>query len=1074
MTGAEWATVESPLIDQLVGMGWKFVTGNLDHPSATGRESFREVLVIDDLRKALRRINSDATGAEWLDDSRISTAISTLEHLGPSKLIEANVAAHALLLGGVSVEGVPGWDGGRNQTVNFIDWNTPENNRFTVMNQFRVDEPRGQARSFITPDLVLFVNGIPLVVIECKAPATAEPVASAIDQLQRYANQREWVDAHEGNERLFHTNAFTIATCFDEARVGTISAASVHYLEWKDTSPVPLSETAATLGKQELSSQEKLVAGMLRPAHLLDIIRHFIVFEVEGGKTIKKVARYQQFRAVHAAIRRLATGKTLADDGEHDRRGGIIWHTQGSGKSLSMVFLVKKMRSHEALRRFKIVFVTDRRDLQRQLSATAALSGDVVVVPGSSDQLKAALTEKGPALVFGNIQKYQERADDDEIQHEPEFPVINEDESILVIVDEAHRGHSRTLHANLLRALPRSARIGFTGTPIIMGAKKKTHEIFGDFIDRYTIQQSEADGATLKILYEGRTTEGAVADGRDLDEVFEDMFRDRTPEELDAIKAKYATKGDVLEAEKLIAAKARDMLRHYVDNILPNGFKAQVVAVSRRAAVRYYDALVAARDELVSEIAGLRSGVLEASEEEASHLPKRTQFLLRAHSLVDRIKALEFAPVFSAGSHNDPADWAEWTDQARTDKRIADFKKPFDHTDPEKRSNLAFLIVKAMLITGFDAPIAQVQYLDRGIREAELLQAIARVNRTYRKKTAGIVVDYYGVASHLKTALAAYSAEDVEGALRSIHDELPTLRDLHLRAVAVFTDRGVEITDEDACVELLGDEGVRAESVVKLRMFLNALDTILPRPEGLPFVRDARRLAVIAVRARNLYRDDGLRPIGKDVGEKVRRLIDEHVISLGIDPKIPPVSILDAKFDEQVKSTSSARTRASEMEHALRFHLRKHLDEDPEYYGRLSERLQEILTELKDRWDEIEAALRGLIDEARAGRREVIPGLDVELHAPFFGVLQQAVAGRADLPLEDKQRLAAVSVELVDQIRQEIRIVGFWSNAHALDMLRKWIVGCLDAHDVLPFARLPEIADLLMEVAKANHTKLTK
>ncbi len=1068
--------VESPFIDQLVRMEWKHVTGNLDHPTATGRESFREVLILDDLQKALRRINRTDAGAEWLDDARISTAVSALQHVGATKLIEANQAAHALLLSGVAVEGAPDWDGGRNQTVQFIDWQNWKNNRFTVMSQFRVDEPQGQARSFITPDLVLFINGIPLVVVECKAPASsAEPIAEAINQIQRYGNQRDWVDGHEGNERLFHTNAFTVATCFDEARVGTISASSVHYLEWKDTSPVSLADVAASLGKKELSSQQRLVAGMLRPAHLLDILRHFIVFEVEGGKTIKKVARYQQFRAVHAAVERLVSGKTLAQDGEHDRRGGIIWHTQGSGKSLTMVFLVKKMRSHETLRRFKVVFVTDRRDLQKQLSDTAALTGDVVKIPGSAAKLREALVEKGPTLVFGNIQKYRE-SDDDEIEAEgeAEFPVLNEDESILVMVDEAHRSHAKTLHGNLMKALPRSARIGFTGTPILMGAKKKTHEIFGEFIDRYTIQQSEADGATLKILYEGRTTDGAVADGRNLDELFEDMFREHTPEELDVIRAKYATREDVLEAEKLIAAKARDMLRHYVENILPNGFKAQVVAVSRRATVRYHNALLAARAELVAEIEALDADVIGKSEEEASLLPKRTQFLLRARLLHARIKELEFAPVFSVGSHNDPADWAEWTDRSKVEKRIADFKKPFDHKDPEKRSNLAFLIVKAMLITGFDAPIAQVQYLDRGIREAELLQAIARVNRTYAKKTAGIVVDYYGVAAHLKTALAAYSAEDVEGALRSIHDELPTLRDRHLRAVGVFTDRETEINDEDACVRILRDEHVRAEFTVKLKLFLNSLDTVLPRPEGLPHVRDARRLAVIALRARNLYRDDGLRPIGKDVGEKVRRLIDDHIVSLGIDPKIPPISILDAKFDEQAKATTAGRTRASEMEHALRYHLRKHLDEDPEHYGRLSERLEQILVELKGRWDEVEAALKGLIDEARKGRREAIAGLDAEIHAPFYGVVKLAVAGKGELPPADKQRFAAVAVELVDHIRQEIRIVGFWTNAHAQDVLRKWIVGCLDEHDILAFAKLPEVADRLMEVAKANHERLAR
>jgi type I restriction enzyme R subunit len=1096
MNGPEQQTVERPFVDQLVrmvtesGAEWHAVTGSLDYPSVTGRESFRDVLMVDELKQALRRINLDDHGQEWLDTGRIATAVSALQILGPAKLMEANQAAHERLLTGASVEGVPGWDGGRTRTVRYIDWDHPERNRFTVVSQFKVAEPGGQAHAHIIPDLVLFVNGIPLVVVECKAPHTSEPIAAAIEQLQRYANQRKRegrFERDEGNERLFWYNAFTVATCFDDARVATIGASSVHYLAWKDTEPVPIADVAKALGKTNLSSQEVLVAGMLRPEHLLDLVRHFIVFEVEGGQTVKKIARYQQFRAVHATLKRLRTGDTRAQDEAkkaiqtppptaHDRRGGIIWHTQGSGKSLTMVFLVRTMRSAHDLRKFKIVMVTDRKDLQKQLSDTAALSGDVVQIARNSTQLRALLAAKGPALVFATIQKYVERDEDGVARaprkKDPLFPVLNEDESILVVVDEAHRSHGSVLHANLMNALPNAARVGFTGTPIIMGAKQKTEDIFGRFIDKYTIQQSEADGSTLPILYEGRTTTGAVTDGRDLDEVFEDMFRDWSKPELEALKAKYATQGDVMEAEKLIQAKAKDMLRHYVDNILPNGFKAQVVAVSRRAAVRYHQALLAARDELVTEIEQLPAA-LGATEEEASRLPRKTQALLRARKHLQRIRDLEFAAVFSS-AHNDPADWAEWTDEAKVRARIDAFKKPFEHKDPEKRSNLAFLIVKSMLITGWDAPIAQAQYLDRGIQEAELLQAIARVNRTYTGKRAGLVVDYFGVARHLKKALAAYSDEDVQGALKSLTDEIPLLRDRHFRAVSLFTDRDADPSDVDACVELLADERLRAEFTVKLKAFLATLDTVLPRPEALPYVADARRLGVIAARARNRYRDPSVRVMGKDVGEKVRELIDQHVVSLGIDPKIPPMSMLDARFDEQVKAARSTRARASEMEHALRHHIRAHLDEDPEHWEKLSQRLDAILTDFKEKWDELEKELTKLVDEARAGRREGVPGLDAEIHAPFFGVLKQTLGAHVVLDDDQQRRLVALVVEVVAHVAQEIGIVGFWSNLHAQEALRKWVVQKLDASDALPYDKLRQAADRIMEVAKANHARLTR
>jgi type I restriction enzyme, R subunit len=396
--------------------------------------------------------------------------------------------------------------------------------------------------------------------------------------------------------------------------------------------------------------------------------------------------------------------------------------------------------------------------------------------------------------------------------------------------------------------------------------------------------QSEEDGATVPILYEGRTTGGAVAEGRDLDEVFEDMFRERTPEELDRIKAKYATKGHVMEAPALIEAKARNMLRHYVDAVLPNGFKAQVVAVSRRATLRYRDAFLKAREELFAEVEGLDPSFLTRDADARATLPERTQFLLRVHAHLPTIKEMEFAPVIS-GSNNDPAEWKEWTDEAKVEARVVRFKKPLFHADAGKRDPLAILIVKSMLLTGFDAPVEQALYLDRFMHEHELLQAIAPVNRTATKKSAGLVVDYFGIARHLKEALAAYSAEDVEGALQSLKDEIPKLRDRHGRVVSIFTERGIEdIEDTEVCVELLRDERLRAEFNVKLKFFLSTLDLVLPRPEALPFVKDAKTLAFIQTRARNLYRAGG-GPIGKEVGEKVRALIDEHVIALGVKPR---------------------------------------------------------------------------------------------------------------------------------------------------------------------------------------------
>jgi type I restriction enzyme R subunit len=1075
--GPEFVEVEERFLNQLALMDWKVVSGNLDHPSVTGRETFHEVLLKDGLRDVLRRINL-RDGKQWLDNARISQAVSALERIVSKRLIEANQEATRLLLGGIAVEGLPDWGQGRSRTVQYIDWDHPENNTFIAINQFRVDCPGGFAKGFVVPDIVLFVNGIPVVVIECKSPGTSEPIPAAIDQLRRYSNQRKAageVEEDEGNERLFYTNQFIAATSYDEARVGTIGADAASYLEWKDTAPLSMADVQAEVGRQHLSSQNTLVGGALRPAHLLDIIRHFCIYQQVSGRTVKIVCRYQQFRAVQAAAARLLHGKTRKQDGEHDLRGGIVWHTQGSGKSLSMVFLVRKMRSTPELRRFKVVVVTDRKDLQKQLSDTAALSGETVQIARSVGNLKSLLAQKGPGLVFAMVQKYA--GNDSGPAYGPTssevFPVLNEDEAILVLVDEAHRSHASALHANLLKSLPNAARIGFTGTPIIMGARKRSHEIFGDFIDRYTIQQSEADGATVPILYEGRTAEGAVSDGRDLDQLFEDMFQDKSPEELEAIKRKYATKGNVLEAPKLIEAKARDVLRHYVEFILPNGLKAQVVAYSRLAAVRYYEALQKARDELVQEALALDEATRALDDVELQTKPRKIGVAARAWRNLERLRKLEFAPVISPDNNDDPG-WSQWTDGAKIESRIARFKKPLVNADPKREDPLAFLIVKSMLITGFDAPVEGVMYLDRPIKEAELLQAIARVNRPEHGKTAGIVVDYYGVARHLKEALAAYSVEDIEGALQSLRDEIPKLRDRRERCAGIFQSRGVDdLSDTEACVDLLKDERLRAEFTVKLKQFLDSLDLVLPRPEGLPFVKDAKTLSFIYARARNRYRE-GMPMLGKSVGGKVRQLIDEHVISLGIDPKIPPISITDAQFAKHVGKQGSPRAKASEMEHAIRHHIRKHLQEDPVHYTKLSDRLEEILRQFGENWDQLALALKDFVEEVSAGRQETDFSLDPQTQAPFLGVLHEERQKQGPVSDADLAWLAGLTVQLVDHIQRESAVVAFWSNAHAQEVLRGQIFTFLDDYEVVDFDRADAVADRLMELAKANRHRLVK
>ncbi len=1080
--GAEFSEAEKPLLDQLIGLGWSHIEGSKTAPVVTGRDSFREALVEIRLREALRQINLGPDGRPWLDDSRLTEAVCALTRTETGKLIEINERMTERLLEGVSVPGLPEWDQGRSQRIKFIDFDHPERNHFLVINQFRVDESGGQAKKFVVPDVVLFVNGIPLVVIECKSPYVTDPMAEGVNQLRRYANQRG-LGVPEGNEQLFWTNQFVVSTYGDKARVGTFTSEAEHFLEWKDPAPLSRDQLAAQLGKPvgELSGQELLVAGMLTPANLLDIIRHYTLFTEVSGRRIKLVARYQQYRAVLKALNRLRTANTRQADGEHDRRGGLIWHTQGSGKSLTMVFLIRAVRSDPVLRAFKVVVITDRTDLEKQLAATAKLTGETVQRARKSAELRTMLTEHGPALVFAMIHKYRDTgttksaeglAEDDKAES---FGVLNADESILILVDEAHRSQTSTLHANLMAALPNAAKIGFTGTPIMREGKKWTEAIFGEFIDKYTIRQAEADGAVVPILYEGRTAKGAVAGGSDLDELFEDMFADLSETELEELKARYATTGSVVEAPKLIAAKAKSMLWHYVSTVMPNGFKAQVAASSRLATVRYRDALLAARDDLVYQIEALPDHIRHAEPEEVAQLDRKTQILVAAADQLDLLKSLDFVPVIS-GSNNDDPTWAQWTDKARQDAVIEDFKKDLG-LPGAKTSPVAFLVVRTMLLTGFDAPVEQVLYLDRAIQDAELLQAIARVNRTASRKTVGLLVDYYGVGAHLQKALKAYAPEDAEdaiGALASIKDELPKLRDRHARVVAVFAQAGIQTFDNEgdveACVQLLADEALRARFGALLKQFLTTLDTVLPRPEALPFVRDAKRLGMISLAAKRRYRDDGLGDFDSSLyGEKVRKLIDEHVTALDIAIKIPPVSITDPDFLAKVQGLTSDKAKASEMEHALRYHIRKNFDEDPIRYTKLSQRLNDILKNLTDQWDQLALALTELLGEARSDEGESAVH-DDPLVSRFYRLLEAELATDAALPDEVRIDIVHLAQEIVTEVEANASIVRFWQNSLAQDKLRKELIHTLDEHDLLPYEQQAPLADKLMELAKANQS----
>ncbi|MDA7825937.1 type I restriction endonuclease subunit R [Porticoccaceae bacterium] len=948
MASDELDKVELPALEQLQSLGWSYVEGaQLSPDESDERSSLKDVVLEKRLTTSLKRINP------WINDENLRKVVRELTKTLYPNLVEANQAIWTQINQSVSVMQDLG-KGNKGQTVHIIDFENPENNEFLCTNQFKVS---GVNQSII-PDILCFVNGLPLAVIECKSPYITNPMEAGIDQLLRYANRRR-PENDEGAEKLFYYNLMMVSTHRDKARVGTITSRMEHYLEWKD--PYPL--TVEQVGADE-ASQDVLLAGLFSKTNFLDILQNFTVFEPVDGRIIKKIPRYQQFRAVHKTIERLKEGETPKE------KSGVIWHTQGSGKSLTMVFLTVKMRRDPDLRDYKLVFLTDRTQLDNQLTSTFSnAQGETVRHADSVKSLKELLASDASDIITAMVQKFQESAD------EFEFPVLNESEKIIVLADEAHRTQYGALGAAINTALPNAPRIAFTGTPLIKS--QKTTSTFGSYIDTYTIEEAVKDGATVQILYEGREAMLRVT-GDSLDDLFDEYFEDRTDDEKAAIKRKFGTNRAVLEAPKRIRRVSMDILKHYREHIQPNGFKAMIVTSSRNAAILYKEAL-------------------------------------------DNLQGPQSAVIIS-GDHNDEKRFWEYTDGTKQKKQIEDFKKPLGVG--EGQSDLSILIVKDMLLTGFDAPIAQVMYLDRKLTDHTLLQAIARVNRTNKNKFRGYIVDYFGLSDYLTEALEMFSNEDIKGALVNLKDEIPVLKNAHTRVLSHFV--GMDLDDLDACILALKDDVKRQSFQTDFKIFAKQMDIILPDSAATPFIRDLRRLGKISVGARNLYRDEELDIAG--AGEKVRELIEEHVRSTGIDPKIPPVDLLAGNYEEVLNGHKSSRSKASEIENAIKHHIKINIDDDPEYYKTLSERLEDIIEKYDEKWDELVQLLLNFRENIETNRKQQADDLGLtKTELAFYNILLAEIGGTECANQESQIQIKAVVQSLVSMLDEATQIVDFFS-----------------------------------------------
>ena len=1029
-------------------LGWTYVPREA---LAAERSGEREVLLKGRLQAALLRLN------EWLTEEQAERAIFELEHVNAVGMAR-NQKIHEYLTFGLPLT-VNTAQGQYTRNVRFFDFDHPEGglNEFVVTTQFRVR--RGNEKSsdeddqrVIKPDLVLFVNGIPLVVMEAKSPSLLDVWKSqAVRQLRRYQEAGpEWHGA--GAPELFHYNLLCVAHCGASAAYASTGAPENAYFQWKSVAPYTDEQVRERFGA-EPQGQAQLMAGLLAPPTLLDILRDFVVYEPEQGRLVKKLPRYQQYRAVSAAMRRILSESRPED------RGGVVWHTQGSGKSLTMLWLATKIRREPRLANADIVVVTDRTQLDKQISDTFRRCGFPAPErmdrsrpepeerrarrrrerPGRAEplDLQTVLKQGGGRTVMTTIQKFEEAL----TTPDGKLDVLNDSDNVFIMVDEAHRTQYGVLGGLMSRALPNAVMVGFTGTPIDKGFGRSTMKRFGPLIDSYTIPQSVKDEVTVPIWYEARMPELHIEGPNTLDKLFDAMFGDEPENVREEIRRRYANRETVAEAQERIQMIALDIAEHFKTRVRPNGFKAQVVAPSRAAALRYTEQL--------------------------------KNFGLSAY------------PIITA-SHNDGPEFqvARELDHEQTTNAFV---------DPEGEPEV--LVVVDMLLTGFDAPVEQALYLDKPLREHGLLQAIARVNRRFShqkdgaetEKTHGSVVDYCGVSHDLEQALSSFDWPDVQDTMQVMEEDPATVIEAAaIRAESHF--KGQDLSDTWACVMVFAPDAntegnYKADRFERFnadyRQFSRLMDRLLPDPRALPYVARLARLTLIRSYVRAHFLREDAEVNWTDIGAKVKRLVDQR-ISAEVRQMMQPVSILDQDFEQKIAHLPYAEARASVMEHAIRAQIHERLGQNPIFYERLSQRLARIIEQMRAQLIDAAEAYRQMaeLQKEMQGETNVAAqhGL-TPMSLAIYEILQTPAdeggddrfarqdAGSYVIDVDDDTRDVALRVE---EVLTGHAVIEWQSNDDVQRQMRRDVKGNLRATGLYSENQLDELANLIVQVAKSR------
>ncbi|MCK6432400.1 MAG: type I restriction endonuclease subunit R [Burkholderiaceae bacterium] len=734
--------IEQECLAWLADVGWQHRYGPDIAPDGDTpeRDNYRQVLLLRRLRSAVAALNPTVPAAAHED------AIRQVLDLGTPVLLAANRHFHRLLVGGVPVQYQRDGET-RGDFVRLVDWANPARNEWLAVNQFSVTGPHHTRR----PDIVLFVNGLPLVLIELKNPADLNAdVWKAFHQIQTYKAQIP---------DIFQTNEVLVVSDGSEALLGSLSADSERFMAWRTIEGNALDP----LGK--FHELQTLVRGALAPAYLLDYLRYFVLFE-DDGQLVKKIAGYHQFHAVRAAIAQVVTASRPNSDARLRGKGGVVWHTQGSGKSITMTCFAARVMQEPAMENPTIVVITDRNDLDGQLFGVFSLAQDLLreqpVQANTRQELRALLGNRpSGGIVFATIQKFMPGEDEDT------FPLLSDRHNIVVMADEAHRtqygfeaklktpksapkassalttgdgttpahraefaptakyqvAHYQSGYAQHLRdALPNATFVAFTGTPV-SGEDRDTRAVFGDYISVYDMQQAKEDGATVAIYYESRLAKlGLKADEMaTIDDEVDELAEEEEESQQARLKSRWAALEKVVGAAPRVAQVAADLVAHFEERNKAQTGKAMVVAMSREICVHLYDEIIKLRPDW--------------------HSPDPEQGAIK---------------IVMTGSASDKAQLRPHIYSAQVKKRLEKrFKNP---ADP-----LRLVIVRDMWLTGFDAPCVHTLYVDKPMKGHNLMQAIARVNRVFKDKQGGLVVDYIGIANELKSALKEYTAAQGRG-----------------------------------------------------------------------------------------------------------------------------------------------------------------------------------------------------------------------------------------------------------------------------------------------------------------------